>query len=38
VDELKKQGITSTPKETLMNLDEILEQFANPSIEHGKGF
>ncbi|MFA5214913.1 hydrogenase maturation protease [Sulfuricurvum sp.] len=38
VDELKKQGITSTQKEQLMSLDEILEQFANPSIEHGKGF
>ncbi len=38
VDELKKQGIISTQKEQLMSLDEILEQFANPSIEHGKGF
>lgn len=38
VNELKKQGITSTQKEQLMSLDEILEQFANPSIEHGKGF
>lgn len=38
VEELKKRGISSTQKEDLMSLDEILEQFANPSIEHGKGF
>lgn len=36
--ELKKRGINSTKKENVMSLDEILEQFANPSIEHGKGF
>ncbi|MFH0709501.1 MAG: hydrogenase maturation protease [Pseudomonadota bacterium] len=38
VDELAKCGISSTQKESVMGLDEILEQFANPSIEHGKGF
>jgi len=38
VEELKKCGISSTKKEEVMNLDAILEQFANPSIEHGKGF
>ncbi|MFA6396027.1 MAG: hydrogenase maturation protease [Sulfurimonas sp.] len=38
VEELKKCGIESISKEVLMNLDEIIEQFANPSIEHGKGF
>ncbi len=38
VDELKKRGINSTKKETIMGLDEILDQFSNPSIEHGKGF
>ena len=38
VEELKKCGINSISKEGLMNLDEIIEQFANPSIEHGKGF
>ncbi|MFA6189597.1 MAG: hydrogenase maturation protease [Sulfuricurvum sp.] len=38
VDELKKRGISSTKKGEVMTLDEILEQFANPSIEHGKGF
>lgn len=38
VKELKKCGISSRQKEDLMNLDEILDQFANPSIEHGKGF
>jgi len=36
--ELIKRGIRCTKKENLMSLDEILEQFANPSIEHGKGF
>lgn len=38
VKELKRCGISSRQKEDLMNLDEILDQFANPSIEHGKGF
>lgn len=38
VDELAKCGINSTRKESVMGLDEILDQFANPSIEHGKGF
>lgn len=38
VSELAKCGINSTRKESLMGLDEILDQFANPSIEHGKGF
>lgn len=38
VGELKKCGVTSTKRERVMSLDEILEQFANPSIEHGKGF
>lgn len=38
IDELKKFGIRSTKKEKVMRLNEILEQFANPSIEHGKGF
>ncbi|MFY9141705.1 hydrogenase maturation protease [Sulfuricurvum sp.] len=38
VEELAQYGITSTRKSDVMNLDEILEQFANPSIEYGKGF
>jgi len=38
VEELHKCGIICTQKENLMTLDEILEQFANPSIEHSKGF
>lgn len=38
VEELTKCGITVTQKSDVMSLDEILEQFANPSIEHGKGF
>lgn len=38
VDELAKCKIISTLKDEVMGLDEILEQFANPSIEHGKGF
>lgn len=38
VDELAKCGISATPKSEVMGLDEILEQFANPSIEHAKGF
>ncbi|WP_295053364.1 hydrogenase maturation protease [Sulfuricurvum sp.] len=38
IDELAKCGITATQKSDGMSLDEILEQFANPSIEHGKGF
>jgi hydrogenase maturation protease len=38
IGELKKLGINSTKKTEIMGLDEILEQFANPSIEHNKGF
>lgn len=38
VEELAKCGIQATRKNEVMSLDEILEQFANPSIEHGKGF
>jgi len=38
VAELAKCGITAIPKSDIMSLDEIIEQFANPSIEHGKGF
>jgi hypothetical protein len=38
VAELAKFGITATPKSEVMSLDEIIEQFANPSIEHSKGF
>jgi len=38
VEELAKCGIQATRKTDIMSLDEILEQFANPSIEHGKGF
>ncbi len=38
VQELEKCGITVTKKSDIMDLDEILEQFANPSIEYGKGF
>ncbi|HLD23177.1 MAG TPA: hydrogenase maturation protease [Sulfuricurvum sp.] len=38
VAELTKCGITVAQKSEVMSLDEILEQFANPSIEHGKGF
>ena len=38
VDELEILGIKSSKKNGVMCLDEILEQFANPSIEHGKGF
>ena len=38
IGELKKLGINSTKKTEIMELDEILEQFANPSIEHNIGF
>lgn len=38
VSELAKCGITATPKDEMMNLDEIIAQFANPSIEEGRGF
>lgn len=38
VEELARCGIQATRKNEIMSLDEILEQFANPSIEHGKGF
>lgn len=36
--ELEKYGIQNTLQGAPMSLDEILEQFANPSIEHNKGF
>lgn len=36
--ELSQNGITATAKRAVMTLDTILDQFANPSIEHGKGF
>jgi hypothetical protein len=38
VEELEKCGFTAKRKSDVMSLEEILEQFANPSIEHGKGF
>lgn len=38
VQQLAQCGITATPKNERMDLDAIIEQFANPSIEHGKGF
>lgn len=38
VEELKQCGIISMQKEDLMSLNEIMDQFADPSIEHGKGF
>lgn len=38
IEELANCGITATRKSDVMSLDEIVEQFANPSIEHGKGF
>lgn len=36
--ELAALGITATPKSEGMDLDTIIEQFANPSMEQGKGF
>jgi hydrogenase maturation protease len=38
VEELGKCGITATLKSDVMSLDEIIGQFANPSIEHSRGF
>jgi hydrogenase maturation protease len=38
LEELSKYGIQATKKSEIMSLDEIIEQFANPSIEYGKGF
>jgi hydrogenase maturation protease len=38
VEELKQCGIISMQKDDLMSLNEIMDQFADPSIEHGKGF
>jgi hydrogenase maturation protease len=38
VEELAQCGVKATQKTEVMSLDEILEQFANPSIEHNKGF
>lgn len=38
VEELAKYGITAKRKSESMSLDEILGQFANPSIEQGRGF
>ena len=38
VSELAKCGITATLKNDVMSLNEIIEQFSNPSIEHAKGF
>ena len=38
VSELAKCGIKATQKRDVMSLDEIIEQFSNPSIEHSKGF
>jgi hypothetical protein len=38
VEQLAKCGITATLKNEVMSLDEIIEQFANPSIEHDRGF
>lgn len=35
--EVERCGVHAVRNNT-MSLDEILEQFANPSIEHGKGF
>jgi len=36
--ELAALGITAKPNSKSMDLDAIIEQFANPSIEKGKGF
>ncbi len=36
--ELAKYGILATSKQAVMSLDEIIAQFANPSIEEGRGF
>ncbi len=36
--ELEKLGIKATQNEKQMSLDEILYTFANPSIEHARGF
>lgn len=38
LDILTDQGIKSIKNETSVHVDEILEIFANPSIEHQKGF
>ncbi len=38
VGELERCGITATSKSDVMSLDEIIAQFADPSIEHGRGF
>lgn len=38
VEELEKCGVIAKQKSEVMSLDEIIEQFANPSIEHAKGF
>jgi len=38
LDELTKLGIRYTQKEQKMDLEEILNIFTHPSIEHGRGF
>ena len=38
VEQLAQCDITATLKNEVMSLDEIIEQFSNPSIEHSKGF
>ena len=38
LNELEKVGINSVGQNSSLSLSEILEQFANPSIEHGRGF
>ena len=38
LNELEKAGINSVGQNSSLSLSEILEQFANPSIEHGRGF
>ncbi len=36
--ELEKRGVRSAPGASRMSLDEILGQFADPSVEHARGF
>jgi len=38
LNELEKVGIISVREKSVRSLSEILEEFANPSIEHGRGF
>jgi len=36
--ELQKRGVTIDKREETLSLDDILDIFANPSIEHSRGF